>query len=166
VPTSCFFFFSLSIFLNFLLPGSVKLKHNAENSRHLQASESTWTCHNTRRHRTSNCCLPAQISLHHSVSATLPTIMQHRKPQKESCYKHLGRPGLTKHKQTQNLCLPLACAAQLIHFQPSKSANPPGEYNTLFGREPHILAQLGNQLHPLWTNWWPNTWREYFPPAW
>jgi hypothetical protein len=107
----CFFsFFSFSLSLNSLLPGSVKLKHSAENGRDLHTFGRTWTCHDMCVHRTSDCPPTVQISLCLSVSATLPTIMQHREAHKESC-KHLGRPGPTKHKQAQNLCLLPTCTA-------------------------------------------------------
>jgi hypothetical protein len=60
------------------------------------------------------------------------------------------KTGITKHKWTQNLCLLPTCRSlYLIHFQPSESARLLGECNTLFWREPHILAQLGSGSHPL-----------------
>jgi hypothetical protein len=52
-----------------------------------------------------------QFSVHLSVSATSPTIVQGGQLQKERCCKHLGRPGPAKKKQTQNLCLQPACTA-------------------------------------------------------
>jgi hypothetical protein len=149
------FFKNYSLSLISLLSGSVKLKHNEENHRLLQASGSTWTHHSIHPHQTYYCCTSVQISLHLSVSATLPTRTQHKDSHKESC-KHLGRPRQAKHKQT-NLCLPPVCAA-LIPFQPCESANLPGEHNTLFGRDTHILAQLTCQFHPSGQNWW-NPWR-------
>jgi hypothetical protein len=64
-------------------------------------------------HRNSECLLHVQIR-------------QGGEPQKDSC-KHLERLEPTKHKQTQNLCLLPACTAlQLMHLQPSESANLPG----------------------------------------
>jgi hypothetical protein len=104
-----FSFSFLFLILNSLPLGSVKVKHNTKNCRHLQTSGSTWTHHNKYRHRTCNCHPPTQISLHLSVSVTLPVIVQHREPQKESCCKHLGRLGPAKHKWTQNLCLLPTC---------------------------------------------------------
>jgi hypothetical protein len=102
----CFFSF-LSFFVSFnsLLTGSVKLKKKmqrmAEICKHL----------GVLGHRTSNCCPPVQISLCLSVSATLPTIMQCRELQKESCCKHLGRTEPAKYKETHYLYLPPACTA-------------------------------------------------------
>jgi hypothetical protein len=86
-----------------------------------------------------------------SMSANLPTITQHREIQKESCYKHMARAECTKHNWTQNLCLAPACVTlYLICSQQSKSANPPGEHNTLFGGQPHIQLHLGRWLQSLW----------------
>jgi hypothetical protein len=102
------FFSSFSLSFNSLLPELVKLKHNAENGRDLQALGSTWTHHIMCGHKTSDCHPPVQISICLHMSTTLPTIMKCIESQKESCCKHLRRPGPAKHVWTQNLCLPPA----------------------------------------------------------
>jgi hypothetical protein len=59
----------------------------------------------------------------------------------------------THQTQTDTKLLSATCLSCPIAdpFSTKKMANLPGECNTLFEWHPHILAQLGSQLHALWT---------------
>jgi hypothetical protein len=96
------------------------------------------------------------VHLHRSLSTLV--VCNHAnndRMQKTTKRGLLQGSGKIRSHQTQtntDLCLLSAWTAlELICFQASEFANPPGEYNTLFGREPHIIAQWGSWLHPLWT---------------
>jgi hypothetical protein len=103
------------------------------------------------RHRPFDSHPPGQISFHLSVSATSPTIMLWRELQKESCCMHLGRPGPTTQVDTKPLSVTCLCCPVADLFLTTWICKPfRGTQHTVWG-DPHILAQLGNWFHPVWT---------------